>query len=454
MAMTNVRIGQAGPGEHWELALTPGEARTLGISRTEYEQAAVFARMSVEEHRRQGTARDQWEPTRIVNDKLATAFIAEGGQELAGRLETDADPSLDRSQGLVEAVKANLDELTQDTRPISAPETGASYSVAEAVDVVGNYDEAIDRDEAIGRHHHHRVPALFQRLATWAPWLEAVGFLTFVTYYLNVPLFEPWQDWLGWSFAVVVVVVIILGQTWLVRHAAESHNLAREDEANDHRQEAYRGFRRRNRYLAETAVTAVAITGGMVWRGTAALGSASIGTTAVMIFAAAITGLLLPTLAYLGIALDGSTVSRERDGLAVQLDDDLDDYLQAIGDSRRQLAGVAEIGDTLRDKTFPDICHATQEVVDGVYVFYSTVRVLVGGLKADPPTRTTKTIDVDPQGKISGYIGTSIPGAGTVNLDPLLDRQHRLGEIEAQRASLLIQIDALGKHPWGNSRTV
>jgi hypothetical protein len=166
-----------------------------------------------------------------------------------------------------------------------------------------------------------------------------------------------------------------------------------------------------------------------------------------------VTGLLLPTLAYLGFALDGSKVSRERDGLAAQLDDDLDDYLETIGDSRRDLAGVAETGDTLKSKTFPDICHATQEAVDGVYEFYGTVRLLIGGLKADPPTRTTKTISVDPAGNISGYIGTSIPGAGTVNLEPLFDRQHRLQEIENQRTDLLARVDALPKHPWGKSRT-
>lgn len=56
-----------------------------------------------------------------------------------------------------------------------------------------------------------------------------MGFLTFVTYYLSVPLLEPWLDWLGWPFGVVVVVAIILGQTWLVRHAGQSHNHARED---------------------------------------------------------------------------------------------------------------------------------------------------------------------------------------------------------------------------------
>jgi hypothetical protein len=453
MSLANVTIGHTGPGEHWEPALTPREARILKIPTNEYEQAALFARMAVEEHQRLGTPRDQWEPTPIVNDKLGAPFVADGEQELASRLEKEADPALDKSQGLVENVKADLDGIAEGARPISTPESGANYSVAEAVELVAQHDETIERDGADGKHHHHRVPALFQRLATWAPWLEAVGFLTFVTYYLNVPLLEPWQDWLGWSFAVVVVVVIILGQTWLVRHAGKSHNLAREIYVNGLRIEGERGFTTRNRYLEGTSVTAVAITGGMIWRGTAALGNASTGTTALMIFVAAVTGLLLPTLAYLGIALDGSKISRERDSLVAELDDDLDDYLETISNSRGDLAGVAETGGTLKNKTFPDICHATQEMVDGVYGFYGTVRLLIGGLKADPPTRTTKTIDVDAAGNITGYIGTSIPGTGTVNLGPLFDRQHRLDEIEAQRASLLNRIDALPPHPWGKSRT-
>ena len=169
-------------------------------------------------------------------------------------------------------------------------------------------------------------------------------------------------------------------------------------------------------------MTAAAITSGMIWRGTAALGNASFGTTAVMVFAAAVTGLLLPTLAYLGIALDGSKVSRERDSLAADLDDDLDEYLEIISNSRRDLADVAEIGETLMNKTFPDICNTTQEAVDAVYGFYGTVRLLIGGLSADPPAKTTKTIGQDAEGNIHGYIGTSIPGAGKVNLDPLFDR--------------------------------
>ncbi len=99
------------------------------------------------------------------------------------------------------------------------------------------------------------------------------------------------------------------------------------------------------------------------------------------------------------------------------------------------------------------MCHTTQEVVDGVYERYGTVRLLIGSLSADPPSRTTKTIGRDAAGSIRGCIGTSIPGADTVNLDPLFDRGHRLAEIEVQRTSLLSRIDALVAHPWGKSRT-
>ena len=456
MSMPNATAPQPqrGPAERWEPALTQREARTtLGISRSEYEQAYQFARMAVDEHRRVGTSRDQWEPTPVVNDKLASPFISDGEHELVTRLEKEANPALDRSQGLVENVKANLDELAEDTQPISTPESGSNYSVADAVKRVAQHDMTVEQDEADGLRHHRRTPVWLQRLATWAPWLEALGFLTFVTYYLNVPLFQPWQDWLGWSFAVVVVAVIILGQTWLVRHAAKSHNHAREIYANGHHREGEAGFRQRNWYLACTAVTAAAITGGMIWRGTAALGNASLGTTLLMIFLAAVTGVLLPTLAYLGVALDGSKVSRERDALAAQLDEDLEDYLETISESRRHLADVDEICGTLKNKTFPDICYTTQEAVDAVYGPYGTVRLLIGGLKADPPTRTTKTINADPAGRISGYIGTSIPGTGTVNLDPFFDREHRLEDIETQRARLLSRIEDLKPHPWGKKRT-
>ena len=118
MSMTNVTNPRTGPEEDWEPTLTPREAVALGIPKSEYEQATLFARTTVEEHQRLGTPREQWEPTPIVNDKLAAPFIADGEQELKDRLEREADPALDESQGLVENVKANLDEIAEATQPI------------------------------------------------------------------------------------------------------------------------------------------------------------------------------------------------------------------------------------------------------------------------------------------------------------------------------------------------
>jgi hypothetical protein len=454
MSVANVTMGHTGPGEHWEPALTPREALKVSISRNEYESAVLYARTAAEEHQRLGTPRDRWEPTANVSDMLASPFIANGEQELARRLESEADPQLDNSQGLVENVKAGLDEIAETARPIATPESGATYSVPEAVDCVRQHDATIEGDEGVGKHHHRRASVLLLRLAASAPWVEAGGFLTFITYYLNVPLLQPWLDWLGWSFGATVVVVIIVGQTWLVRHAARDHNHAREARANSHRLQAEAGFTRRNWYIALTAVTAVAITSGMIWRGVAALGNASFETTAVMVFVAAVTGLLLPTLAYLGVALDGSKISRERDSLVADLDDDLKSYLETISSGRRDLADAAAIGDTLKSKTLPDICNTTQEAVDEVYEYYAIVRLLIGSLSADPPAKVSKTVHHDAAGNvIGGYIGTSVPGARTVNLDPLFDRARRLTEMESQEADLLARIDALPPHPWGRSRT-
>jgi hypothetical protein len=452
--VTTDRTGRQEPRQPWQSTLTRKDAARLGIPRGEYKLALIHARMAAEEHERLGTRREQWEPIPTQNEHLAAPFIADGEQVLTAGLAAEADPALDKAQGLNGNVKANLEKLAEDTEPIVAPESGVNYSVPDAVGRVREHDAKIEQDKAAGKHYHDRAPELLQRLAIWVPWIEAAGFLTFIDYYLNVPLLEPWQDWLGWSFAVTVVVVIILGQTWLVRHAARSHNHAREAAADRNRHEAEQARTRRNWYIVLTAVTAAAITSGMIWRGTAALGDAGFGTTAVMIFVAAVTGLLLPTLAYLGIALDGSKVSRERDSLAADLDDDLNEYLEIIGNSRRDLNSVADIGETLKDKTFPDICNTTQEAVDAVYGLYGTVRLLIGGLSADPPAKTTMTIGQDADGSLRGYIGTSIPGAGKASLDQLLDRCRRLDNIESQRSDLLGQVDALPPHPWGTSHTV
>jgi hypothetical protein len=456
--MTVMRAGNGnvgpGPEKPFKPTLTVKEAILLRYSKEEFGQSEQHVRMIVDQHQRLGTPRDGWEPQPIHGEHIAADFSEDGRQELAESLGAEVDPLLDEAQDCVADVKANLDEIAERREPISTAESGTVHSVPDAVQLVFAHDEKIEQDEACSEPYHRRAPYWLRKIAPWAPWLELAGFLFFVSYFLNVPLLQPWVDFGAWTLSVAIVVSTILGQTWFVHHAAWNHNHGREAIAERNRDEGQQAFSRRNRFLISSIGTVTtAITTGLVLRGTQALGDADLGTIAFMIFVAVVAGFIMPALAYLAVALDGSKVSRERDGLAAALDEDLKAYKVTIDDCRRTLANVAENRDSLNKRTFPAICQRVQEVVDGAYRPYGLVRLLIGGLAKDPPARTTPTITYDDGRAIGGFIGTSIPGARHVDLKPLFDRGARLADLEIQRRDLLDRINKLPDHPWGTSRT-
>jgi hypothetical protein len=457
MTITNAgtdNLGSQGPNKPFKPALTQKEAAQLGYSKVEFGEAEQYVRMITEDHQRLGTPRDQWEPQPIQGEHLAAAFIEDGEQELAGRLETDVDPRLDEMQECLSDVKANLDELDEKREPIITPESGTAHSTKEATALVGKHDAKIEQDEAESKHHHRRAPYWLKKIAPWAPWLELAGFLFFVAYFLNVPLLKPWVDFGAWTLSLAIVVSTILGQTWLVHHAAKDHNHGREAFAEGNRHEGEQAFRRRNWFLIGSMCTATtAITIGLVLRGTTALGDAGLGTILFMIFVAIIAGFIMPAMAYLAIALDGSKVSRERDSLAKDLDEDLEAHSATIDESRRGLAAVDDNRDTLNKKVLPDICQGVQEIVDGAYRPYGLVRLIIGGLTREPLTKAAPRITYEGDRAVGGFIGTSIPGAHSVNLRPLFDRGARLNDLELRRRELLTQLNAVPAHPWGTSRT-
>jgi hypothetical protein len=222
----------------------------------------------------------------------------------AFRRYTDSDRAEMRAEELATVIDDRPGNLFKLITAVSFAVGAVIVSCRRAV--ARKSDRALATKEAVGKHRR-LANMLLQGLAAAAPWLEAAGFLVFIAYYLNLPLLDPRGDWLGWSTAATVVAVIILGQTWMVRHAARSHNHIRQALANSHRHEAYLGITQRNRYIGLAAVIAAAVTSGMIWRGVVALGNnASTGTAAVLVFGAAAIGLLLPTLTYLGIALGSS----------------------------------------------------------------------------------------------------------------------------------------------------
>lgn len=435
-------------------ALTEPEARRLGYSKDEYRQAANWRRMTVEHHQQAGTPRAAWYPPVHIGRGITEPFVEDATADLTGRLEDEVDPELDLAQASLENAKAALDELEGRTDPLLTPESGVSYSPADTVLHVHDLDEKIESDEQASKHHHRRAPYWLKKVAPWLPWAEFLGFLWFCAVWLNVPILQPWLDFGAWSLSVALVGAIIIGQTWFVHHAGAGHNHGREAFAENNRFEGEKAYRRRNAFLAAAAITVTAaITAGMILRGLMTLGEASLGTTIFMVFIALVAGYVMPALGFLAIATDGSKVSRERDDLVAQLDDRLADHEDLLTSCQADLAAVAEARDRLNKATFPAIVDSTQAIVDGAYRPYDLTWLLIGGLAGDQPVKIPPTFGYDDHSQPIGRVGTSIPGADTVDLKTLFDRINRLKDLDTQSARHTQRLHTLTNHPWSTHRT-
>ena len=453
MTITTSKTQPAGsnPGNP---ALTEAEVRRLGYSKDEYRQAVNWRRMTVEHHGQAGTPRTAWYPPAHIGRGITEPFVEDATVDLSVRLENEVDPELEAAQGSLEDAKATLDRLEGRTDPLLTIESGAAYSPADAVLRVHDLDEKIETDEQDSKHHHRRAPYWLKKIAPWLPWVEFLGFLWFCAVWLNVPILQPWLDFGAWSLSVALVASIIIGQTWFVHHAGTAHNHGREAFAENNRHEGEKAYRRRNAFIVAAAVTVTAaVTAGMILRGLMTLGEAGLGTTIFMVFIALVAGYVMPALGYLAIATDGSKVSRERDDLVDQLDARLAEYEDLLEDCQANLAAVEETRDRLHKATFPAIVDSTQAIVDGAYRPYDLTWLLIGGLDGDQPIKVPPTFGYDQHGHAFGRIGTSIPGADTVDLKALFDRINRMVDLDTQRVTQADRLRALANHPWSTHRT-
>ena len=117
------------------------------------------------------------------------------------------------------------------------------------------------------------------------------------------------------------------------------------------------------------------------------------------------------------------------------------------------LAAVEETRDRLHKATFPAIVDSTQAIVDGAYRPYDLTWLLIGGLDGDQPIKVPPTFGYDQHGHAFGRIGTSIPGADTVDLKALFDRINRMVDLDTQRVTQADRLRALANHPWSTHRT-
>ncbi|MFI7068253.1 hypothetical protein ACIBL3_45220 [Kribbella sp. NPDC050124] len=417
-------------------------------TKAEYVIAATYYDYVIRNHQASGTPRNEWEPQDVVGRQLSAPYGRDAQDLIVVRLKNQADPALDAIDRLCDDVQTTIDAVSKLPGDLSTPETNKVYSGWTAVERVDWLTDRVESDRAEGHRHHDRAPAWLRLISHVAPWAEALGFLAFLTYYLNVPILSPWRDWMGWTFSLILVVYIMLGQTWLVDHAARAHNHAREALADGQKHHAEVSKRQRLWYLVVTATVAVGITTALIERGLDTLGQAESAVTVVMVMLAVTTGLLMPTLAFLGKALDGSKVSRERDALSDDLDADREQYDELVEQAEADLATARSLDRELVEKVIPAVLGDAQKVLDQARAPYDFLRLQIGGLSNRPERRS---IDVADGTRARTPLHNGIPGAEPVSLQVVIDRENRLAALRARLAELTLRLQKVPPHPWDHS---
>ncbi|TCC56522.1 hypothetical protein E0H73_33135 [Kribbella pittospori] len=432
---------------------TRREAVRAGLcTKAEYVIAATYYEYVVRNHRTAGTPPNEWEPQAVVGRQLSAPYERDAHDLLVMRLKNQADPGLDAIDRLCDDIQTTIDAAGKLPEDVSTPETNKVYSGRAAAARVEQLTDRVEADRADGYRHHDRAPAWLRFISHVAPWAEALGFLAFLTYYLNVPIVSPWRDWMGWTFSLILVVYIMLGQTWLVDHAARAHNHAREVQADGQKHQAEISRRHRLGYLLVTAAIAIGITTALIERGLDTLGRAETAVTVVMVMLAITTGLLMPTLAFLGKALDGSKVSRERDALSDDLDADRERYDVLVDEAESDLAVARSLDRELVEKVVPAILRDVQNVVDEAWAPYNFLRLQLGGLSNAPIHNSTATeVELATGSRTRPPLYNGIPGAEPVSLQPVIDRDSQLAALRVRLEELTLRLRQLPPHPWDHS---
>ena len=445
-----------GPDEprSFQPALTPREVRHLGYTRREYREAARLTLVTVEHHHRLGTPRSLWEPPEHVTAVVVRPGLEAAAAAVEDRLRRCLDLALDELRGCAEAAAGAVGRLARTTRVLRPGGSGASYAPSTAVRRVRRLDAVIDADERLGRFHHRRTSRWWRRLAPFGQVVETAGFLWFCDMWLDVPFLRPQDDIGGWTLAVAVVAATVWLQNRFVHLAADAHNAARQAFAENHRHAAEQLRRRRTLTLAASASTVTAaLASGMALRGFVTLSDAGRPTLVYMLALAVLAGYAMPTIAYLARALDGSSLSRERDELVEELDERLAEHEDAVDFANENLARARTIGARLRSKDFHDVVAAAQAELDDVHRPYGLVRLLVGHLATPTPGTVPPTVTVDGEGRPVVALATSLPGAGATDLGQVVVRVERLATLERFCDDVAAALAATPEHPWSVPRT-
>lgn len=417
---------------------TKSDAVKSGLcDRETYDRTQPYHAMTVRYHLAAGTPRAEWEPTESVGYSLGQPYVDHAAQELNDLLKCEVDALLEDHDALLRVADFYLDKLERLPGDIDGAEPGTTYSGSEAVRRARELGARIQGDQAVGHRHHDRAPRWLTAIARSTPWLAGAGFVGYLAAYLPMAF---WTSLASWGYLAVVLPYIVLGQTWLVDRAARSHADLLAADADGQPGPAEKARNRRFRFGTIAGLGAVGVTSGLALRAVEAAASVTFGGVALMVLLAMVVGVALPALRYLGTVSDGSKASRERDALVAGLEADHATYEDLVAQVERNLRGAEDIDRRLIGKTVPETIDHVQRVADQAIAPYAFLRLQIGGLGGEPPLESPASD--------STRIGTGIPGAPTVSLQPLLDRARRREQLRVYGATLAVRLRTLPAHPW------
>lgn len=422
-----------------EYLLTKKDALRAEYVDTEdqYDTVRRLAEGTRQYHAPLGTLWGQMEPPPMIVEAIAKPGRDSAERALAYELEDGADPLIDelRNQLLPDA-RYLIDTCERWNRTIKTKESGTVRSIHEAIAKVDELSDTINRENAAGLRIHRRTPLWFRRMVRFVPYIEVIGGAVFMAYFMNVDFLSPGKDLLSWTAAVAIVFVLAFFQSRKVHQAAIDHNHAREQDARGHREAAQTSTSNRDHNLTLAGIATAIITAMLALRATA---SVDFGMPLLVILTAAITtGIALPILAFVAVAFDGSSTSRERDELIGLLDEDEADFKTHLEDASDALDTARSQHEQLTQTVLKAICNQAEAEFYDARREYALLRILLG-----LPTRGQ-----DDRVDSSNRIRTGIPGAAPVDHRPLQDREITLQYLEGNREGLNDRLTKIPDHPW------
>jgi hypothetical protein len=403
----------------------------------------------VDYHRRAGTARGQWEPTQGAGHLLGAHYNHEAAEQVEKACAEELDPVIEKVEDMGTEIETTVRSVTDRDPKLTSSETGLVYTEPEAVTQVERNQAKINADLERGHTHHKRVPAWVRVLGKIMPYGEALGLVVLLTFFLNVEWTRPWADPLTWTLSVVVVLATLLFTPRMVERAAEGWNKRREAIAENQAEATQAATRKLLINGAIATVVSMAVVGGLVERALAVIdNSLPESMLALIIALCIIAGLAMPAVAFIAIAWDGSSLSRENDDLVEQLNDGLaeDQELRDQARSLDEACGQQQL--RVNTEVAPAIQRIAIEVVEEARRAYAWLRVQIGGLPSAPPARPQQNL----AGGQATSIETGIPGAEPIGLEPLVNRGLRMQELARKRSQLITKLDATPPHPWSGNQ--